>query len=79
MDTSDLTVSPDVNRLAVISNARADTKCEVSSTGVSLYGVVEVVGHSGAICQLEAHSVPIDQRTVQSRDHTLNWRRLMNK
>ena len=63
--------SPDVDWLAVISNAGADTECEVSLARVSLYGVVEVVGDCGAICQLEAHSVSIDQRTVQSRDHTL--------
>ena len=63
--------SPDVDGLAVISNAGADTECEVSLARVSLNGVVEVVGHGGSVRQLETHPMSVDQRTVKSGDHTL--------
>ena len=62
---------PDVDRLAVVSNAWADTECEVSPTWVGLYSVVEVVGHSGSVRQPQTDPVTIDQRTVQPRDDAL--------
>ena len=40
--------------------------------------MVEVVGDSGAICQLEAHPVSVDQRAVQPGDDTLIRKRLIN-
>ena len=41
--------SPDVDRLAVVANARADGESKVAALGVRLLRLVQVVAHSGSI------------------------------
>ena len=40
---------PDVDRLAVVANARADGESKVATLGVRLLRLVQVVAHSGSI------------------------------
>merc|ERR1712227_231349 len=70
--------SSDIDRLAVVANARTDAEGEVplGAVGVGLDGVVEVVGHGGSVRQLERHAVTVNQRTVEAGDDALSYVKL---
>ena len=68
-------ILPDIDRLAVVADARTDAEGEVplGAVGVGLDGVVEVVGHGGSVRQLERHAVTVNQRTVEAGDDPLKY------